>query len=123
MNDSRPLSPHLSIHKKVLTSIFSITHRITGIGLSAGSILISIWFLLLSLGPNYFSYFEVISKNILFKFILVIWTIGIFYHLFNGCRKLYWSFGIGMDLITVYRSGYIVLALTLISTAIVWLLI
>ena len=123
MNDSRPLSPHLSIHKKVLTSIFSITHRITGIGLSAGSILISIWFLLLSLGPNYFSYFEVISKNVLFKFILVIWTIGIFYHLFNGCRKLYWSFGIGMDLITVYRSGYIVLALTLISTAIVWLLI
>ena len=123
MIDNRPLSPHLSIHKKVLTSIFSITHRITGIGLSAGSILISIWFLLLSLGPNYFSYFEVISKNILFKFILVIWTIGIFYHLFNGCRKLYWSFGIGMDLITVYRSGYIVLALTLISTAIVWLLI
>ena len=123
MNDSRPLSPHLSIHKKVLTSIFSITHRITGIGLSAGSILISIWFLLLSLGPNYFSYFEVISKNVLFKFILVIWTIGIFYHLFNGCRKLYWSFGIGMDLITVYRSGYIVLALTLISTAIVWFLI
>ena len=123
MNDSRPLSPHLSIHKKVLTSIFSITHRITGIGLSIGSILISMWFLLLSLGPNFFSYFEMVSKNILFKFILVIWTIGIFYHLFNGCRKLYWSFGIGMDLITVYRSGYIVLALTLISTAIVWFLI
>ena len=123
MNDSRPLSPHLSIHKKVLTSIFSITHRITGIGLSIGSILISMWFLLLSLGPNYFSYFEMVSKNILFKFILVIWTIGIFYHLFNGCRKLYWSFGIGMDLITVYRSGYIVLVLTLISTALVWLLI
>lgn len=123
MNDSRPLSPHLSIHKKVLTSIFSITHRITGIGLSVGSILISMWFLLLSLGPNYFSYFEMVSKNILFKFILVIWTIGIFYHLFNGCRKLYWSFGIGMDLITVYRSGYIVLVLTLISTVVVWLFI
>ncbi len=123
MNDSRPLSPHLSIHKKVLTSIFSITHRITGIGLSVGSILISIWFLLLSLGPNYFSYFEMVSKNILFKLILFIWTIGIFYHLFNGCRKLYWSFGIGMDLITVYRSGYIVLVLTLISTALVWLFI
>jgi len=71
MNDSRPLSPHLSIHKKVLTSIFSITHRITGIGLSVGSILISMWFLLLSLGPNYFSYFEMVSKNIclIFKFL------------------------------------------------------
>ena len=123
MIDNRPLSPHLSIHKKVLTALFSIFHRITGIGLSLGSVLISIWFLLISLGPNYFAYFEIISKNILFKFILLIWTIGIFYHLYNGCRKLYWSFGIGMDLTTVYRSGYIVLFLTAVSTIVVWLLV
>ena len=123
MIDNRPLSPHLSIHKKVLTALFSIFHRITGIGLSIGSILISIWFLLISLGPNYFVYFEIISKNILFKFILFIWTIGIFYHLYNGFRKLYWSFGIGMDLITVYRSGYIVLFLTVVSTIAVWLIV
>ena len=123
MIDNRPLSPHLSIHKKVLTALFSIFHRITGIGLSLGSILIAVWFLLISLGPNYFIYFEMISKNILFKFILLIWTIGIFYHLYNGCRKLYWSFGIGMDLTTVYRSGYIVLFLTLVSTIVVWVLV
>jgi len=123
MTDNRPLSPHLSIHKKVLTALFSIFHRITGIGLSLGSILIAIWFLLISLGPNYFIYFEMISKNILFKFTLLIWTIGIFYHLYNGCRKLYWSFGIGMDLTTVYRSGYIVLFLTLVSTIVVWVLV
>jgi succinate dehydrogenase, cytochrome b556 subunit len=120
MNDNRPLSPHLSIHKKVLTSVFSITHRVTGIGLSIGSILISIWFLLISLGPEYFFYFEIISKNFLFKLILIFWTLGIFYHLFNGCRKLYWSFGIGMELTTVYRSGYLVLILTIISTVTVW---
>ena len=123
MIDNRPLSPHLSIHKKVLTALFSIFHRITGIGLSLGSILIAIWFLLISMGPNYFIYFEMISKNIFFKFILLIWTIGIFYHLYNGCRKLYWSFGIGMDLTTVYRSGYIVLFLTLVSTIVVWVLV
>ena len=123
MIDNRPLSPHLSIHKKVLTALFSIFHRITGIGLSLGSILIAIWFLLISMGPNYFIYFQMISKNILFNFILLIWTIGIFYHLYNGCRKLYWSFGIGMDLTTVYRSGYIVLFLTIVSTVVVWVLV
>ena len=122
MIDNRPLSPHLSIHKKVLTALFSIFHRITGIGLSLGSILISIWFLLINLGPNYFLYFEIISKSIFFKLILLIWTIGIFYHLFNGCRKLYWSFGIGMELTTVYISGYVVLFLTFISTLMVWLI-
>ena len=122
MIDNRPLSPHLSIHKKVLTALFSIFHRITGIGLSLGSILISIWFLLINLGPNYFLYFEIISGSIFFKLILLIWTVGIFYHLFNGCRKLYWSFGIGMELATVYFSGYVVLFLTFLSTLLVWML-
>ena len=123
MIDNRPLSPHLSIHKKVLTAVFSIFHRITGIGLSIGAILISVWFILISLGPEYFYYFKIISQNILFKFVLLIWSLGIFYHLFNGVRKLYWSFGIGMDLISVYRSGYIVIFLTILSTIIVWVVV
>ncbi|MDC0045449.1 succinate dehydrogenase, cytochrome b556 subunit [Pelagibacteraceae bacterium] len=123
MIDNRPLSPHLSIHKKVLTAVFSIFHRITGIGLSIGAILISVWFILISLGPEYFYYFKIISQNILFKFVLLIWSVGIFYHLFNGVRKLYWSFGIGMDLISVYRSGYIVIFLTILSTIVVWVIV
>ena len=123
MTDNRPLSPHLSIHKPVLTALFSITHRITAIALSIGSLLLSIWFLLINLGPSYFLYFEMISQSIFFKLILLLWTIGIFYHLYNGFRKLYWSFGIGMDLTTVYRSGYIVLFLTLVSTITVWILV
>tara|TARA_E500000178_G_scaffold303286_1_gene313374 strand:- start:2001 stop:2372 length:372 start_codon:yes stop_codon:yes gene_type:complete len=123
MIDNRPLSPHLSIHKKVLTAVFSIFHRITGIGLSIGAILISVWFILISLGPEYFYYFKIISQNILFKFVLLIWSVGIFYHLFNGVRKLYWSFGIGMDLISVYRSGYIVIFLTILSTIVVWAIV
>ena len=120
MTDNRPLSPHLSIHKRVLTAVFSIFHRISGIGLSVGALLISIWFFLISFGPQFYVYFELISKNILFKLVLLVWTIGIFYHLFNGCRKLYWSFAIGMELSQVYRSGYVVLFLTIISTLGVW---
>ena len=120
MTDNRPLSPHLSIHKRVLTAVFSIFHRISGIGLSVGALLISIWFFLISSGPQFYVYFELISKNILFKLVLLVWTIGIFYHLFNGCRKLYWSFGIGMELSQVYRSGYVVLFLTILSTLGVW---
>ena len=123
MIDNRPLSPHLSIHKKVLTAVFSIFHRITGIGLSIGAILISVWFILISLGPEYFFYFKIISQNILFKFVLLIWSVGIFCHLFNGVRKLYWSFGIGMDLTSVYRSGYIVIFLTILSTIVVWAIV
>ena len=59
MSLNRPLSPHLSIYKKVLTSVFSIFHRFTGIGMSIGAILLSIWIILIALGPNYFSHISI----------------------------------------------------------------
>jgi len=123
MTDNRPLSPHLSIHKKVLTSIFSIFHRITGMGLSIGSIFLALWISLLALGQNYFFIFEAISAGLFFKIILFLWSIGVFYHLFNGMRYLYWTYGLGMDLKNVYTSGYVVLFLTLLSTLSVWFLL
>ena len=120
MNNNRPLSPHLSIYKKVLPAIFSILHRFTGIGLSFCSVIIVLWICLIALGENYFYLFKQVSENIIFKFIFIIWTIGLFYHLFNGIRYLYWSFGIGMDLKKIYISGYVVILLTLGSSVLVW---
>jgi len=120
MRNSRPLSPHLSVYRKVLPAIFSIFHRFTGIGLSVGSIFIAIWISLLALGPNYFFIFEKISSNLLFELIVFFWTLGLFYHLFNGTRYLFWSFGWGMNLKVVYFSGYLVIILTIISTFIIW---
>ena len=120
MINNRPLSPHLSIHKKVLTSVFSIFHRITGIGLSLGSILIAIWVSLIALGPNFVFIFELLANSLIFKLILFLWTLAIFYHLFNGTRYLFWTYGLGMDLKTVYKSGYLILLLTLGATFFVW---
>ena len=122
MIDNRPLSPHLTIHKKVLTAVFSIFHRITGIGLSIGSILMAIWISLIALGPNYFFIFESIAETLIFKIILFLWTMGVFYHLFNGIRYLFWTYGLGMELKTVYTSGYVVLGLTFIATIFVWVI-
>ena len=122
MNNNRPLSPHLSIHKKVLTAVFSIFHRLTGIFLTLGSLLLVFWFLSISIGENFYNYFQVISSNFIFKTILFFWTLAFFYHLFNGIRYLFWSFSLGMELKTVYLSGYIIALLTIISTIIVWYL-
>ena len=122
MIDNRPLSPHLSIHKKVLTAVFSIFHRLTGIFLTLGSILLVLWFLSVSIGENFYNYFQIISSNFIFKVILFFWTLAFFYHLFNGIRYLFWSFSLGMELKTVYLSGYIISFLTIIATIIVWYL-
>ena len=121
MIDNSPLSPHLSIHKKILTATFSIFHRITGIALSIGSVLISTWIYLIALGTKYFLFFEIIAASIVFKIILFFWTLGIFYHTFNGVRYLFWSYGLGMDLKTVYNSGYLTLLLTVLATLFVWM--
>ena len=120
MKLNRPLSPHLSIHKKVLTAVFSIFHRFTGIGLSIGAILLSIWITLIAMGPNYYSLYQSFSSLIIFKILLFIWTLAIFYHLFNGIRYLFWSYGKMMDLHIVYKSAYLVIALSILSTALVW---
>ena len=122
MIDNRPLSPHLSIHKKVLTAVFSIFHRLTGIFLTLGSILLVLWFLSVSIGENFYNYFQIISSNFIFKAILFFWTLAFFYNLFNGIRYLFWSFSLGMELKTVYLSGYIIALLTIIATIIVWYL-
>ena len=123
MVNNRPLSPHLSIHKRVLTAVFSIFHRLTGFGLSIGTIFIALWVAMIALGPNYFNVFQSISSFFVFKIFLFIWTAGIFFHLFNGIRYLYWSFGIGMELKTIRNSSYFVLLLTILSTIIVWITI
>tara|TARA_Y100001970_G_scaffold286519_1_gene408885 strand:+ start:977 stop:1348 length:372 start_codon:yes stop_codon:yes gene_type:complete len=121
MTNNRPLSPHLTIHKKVLTAVFSIFHRFTGICLSVGAILLSIWTILIALGSDYYAVFQSLSSLIVFKIFLFLWTITIFYHLFNGVRYLFWSYGKMMELNTVYISGYIVIILSILSTIVVWI--
>ena len=121
MHLNRPLSPHLSIHKKILTMLFSIFHRFTGIGLSLGAVLLSIWILLIALGPDYYSIFQTISSFFIFKVFLFLWNIAVFYHLFNGIRYLFRSYGKMMDLNIVYKSGYAVLILSFLFTLIVWI--
>ena len=121
MQSKRPLSPHLSIHKYVLTAVFSIFHRFTGICLSIGAVLLSIWTILIALGSDYYNFFQSLSSLIVFKVFLFLWTVTIFYHLYNGIRYLFWSYGKMMELNTVYISGYIVIILSILSTLMVWI--
>ena len=121
MQSKRPLSPHLSIHKYVLTAVFSIFHRFTGIALSLGAILLTIWTSLIALGQDYFLIFQFISSYFIFKIFLFFWTLAIFYHLFNGIRYLFWSYGKMMQLGVVYKSGYVVVFMSILTTILVWL--
>jgi len=121
--ESRPLSPHLTIHKKVLTSLLSVAHRLTGLGLSLGSVFIVMWISSIAIGGEYFNIVYSFFGSILGKTVLFIWSFGIFYHLINGIRYLIWSIGYGIELKTIYRSGYIVIFFSTLCTILLWIIV
>lgn len=121
--DRRPLSPHLTIHKKVQPAVLSIIHRITGFGLSFGLLVAAIWIFLLAMGENYFSITYYFFSTLLGKLFIFLFMFAISYHLINGIRYLLWSIGYGINMKNIYLSGYIVIIISTIATIQFWILI
>jgi succinate dehydrogenase / fumarate reductase cytochrome b subunit len=116
----RPLSPHLQVYNPQITSVMSILHRISGVILALGSLFL-LWILVsLSMGEQSFATTSVFLASPIAKLALMGYTACLMYHLFNGIRHLFWDIGKGFDIPTVYRSGYAVIVLSLLSTAVIW---
>jgi succinate dehydrogenase cytochrome b subunit len=93
----RPVSPHLSIYRPMLTMLMSIAHRITGVALYAGTILL-VWYLLAAaLGGTPFAAAASFSRSILGQFVLLGFTFAFLHHFFGGIRHLIWDSGYGLD--------------------------
>ncbi len=119
-NLDRPLSPHLLIYKPQLTSILSITHRFTGVGLALGSILVAGWLFAALAGVHAFSLTVIFRENILGQIMLFCWLFAFLYHLLNGIRHLKWDAGYGLSLPSVYRSGYVVIIGAVVLSVLIW---
>jgi succinate dehydrogenase / fumarate reductase cytochrome b subunit len=117
----RPLSPHLQIFRWYFTMALSIAHRVTGIGLAAGLILLTWWLLALASGPEAFAAAQTVVHSWFGVLILFLWTFALFYHMGNGIRHLVWDFGYGFDLEVARRSGIAVLVFAGVMTVVTWL--
>ena len=123
MNDSKnPLSPHLQIYRWHISSLLSITHRISGVVNLLALILIFFWLIFLSLGENNYQSFLLIINSFIGKFILIGFTWSMSFHLLSGIRHLVWDLGYGFEIKTANISGIIVIVFSLILTIIFWLL-
>lgn len=120
MSRSKPLSPHLQVYRPQLTTILSITHRASGVFLAAGTVVLLYWLLSAAGGPEQYGAAQQVLGCWLSKLALGGWTWAFFYHLCNGVRHLAWDAGYGFDLKTVYRTGYAVLASSVVLTGLVW---
>lgn len=121
VDDHRPLSPHIQIYRPQLTSVLSITHRLTGLALSAGSLLIVAWLVAGSEGPT--AYYGILNfmRSPIGLLLLFGWTFSISFHLCNGIRHLFWDAVRGFELRTIYASGWTVVATSLVLTVGLWI--
>jgi len=120
MAKPRPLSPHLQIYRPQLTSIMSISHRATGAALAAGTLLLCLWLVALAAGDVWYALAATVVGHPIGKFILFGYSVALVYHALNGVRHLTWDHGIALTIPGVYRSGQIVLLLTVVITTLLW---
>lgn len=120
MGKARPLSPHLQIYRLPLPAILSITHRMTGVILSTGTLLLAAWMVALAQGPESFAIAMMIVSHPLGQLVLFGYSAALFYHMCNGIRHLNWDRGAGLEIESVYRSGKFVIGAAVILTAALW---
>ena len=121
-NSRRPLSPHLSIYRWPVTMTVSILHRVSGIALSAGLVVFAWWLLAASSGPGAWEQFSAFATSWLGQLMLIGWSAAFFFHLANGIRHIVWDLGYGFELATANASAWFVMVLTVILTAVFWVL-
>ncbi|HTZ68157.1 MAG TPA: succinate dehydrogenase, cytochrome b556 subunit [Roseiarcus sp.] len=93
----RPLSPHLSIYRPTMTMAMSLAHRVSGIALYVGVLLLA-WFLIAASADA--SSFAVVSGflgSFIGQVVLFLLTWALFHHLVGGVRHIVWDAGYGLD--------------------------
>ncbi len=120
--DNRPLSPHIQIYRPQLTSVLSISHRITGIVYVLGSLLLVFWLVAAAMGPEAYSVINSFLHSLFGLGMLLFWTFSLLFHLCNGIRHLFWDAGYGFELQSIHASGWSVVAASMVLTLISWIL-
>ena len=113
----RPLSPHLQVYRPQITSVLSITHRMTGIALAGGALVLSYWLTAATYGPDAFATAQGVIGSWVGQVVLGGLLFSLYYHLANGVRHLIWDAGAGFDLTSVRRTGILVILFAIGMTA------
>ena len=116
---ARPLSPHLTIYRPMLSMMMSIVHRMTGVALYIGSLLLAWWLLAVASGPNAYATFQSVASSFIGRVGLFGYTWALMHHMLGGLRHLIWDTGRGLGdaerewLVRANLVGSIVLTIVL----------
>ena len=115
-NNNHPLSPHLDIYQYQITWTVSIMHRLTGIAMMVGLLLITAWFLSAAFSKELFLVIDNFLQSWIGIFVIFGSLWAFWFHFLNGVRHLFWDAGYGFNLETVVRSGWTVVFGSIILT-------
>ena len=122
MENNNPISPHLQIYRWHISSLVSISHRITGIINFVAFIFICIWVSMLLLGENNYSLIEILLSSIIGKFLILFLTWSFSFQILSEIRHLIMDMGYGFELKTTRISGLLVIFGSVLSTIIIYML-
>ncbi len=94
---ARPLSPHLQVYRMTTTMLMSIVHRITGVALYFGALLVVWWLVAAASGPEAFATAQAFFGSWFGRLVLFGYTWALFHHMLGGVRHLIWDTGAGLD--------------------------
>lgn len=121
----RPLSPFMigQYYRPQLTSMLSITHRVTGVALALASVGLVLWLVALASGSGAYSKAMECAASPLGSLLLLALGSSLAFHFSNGIRHLFWDAGRGFEIKAAYASGYAVLAFTAaVTLGLIWFL-
>ena len=116
----RPISPHLQIYRPLINMVMSILHRITGIALYAGTLLLAWWLIAIASGPDAYSYINGLLASLPGKIVLLGYTWALLHHMLGGIRHFIWDTGRGFELTTVNMLSWLTIIGSLGLTALIW---
>jgi succinate dehydrogenase / fumarate reductase cytochrome b subunit len=116
----RPLSPHLTIYKRIPTMVMSIFHRVTGAGLYFGIALVAWWLMAAAVGPAYFDWVNALFGSWFGRIVLLGLSWALIPHMLGGVRHLIWDTGAWMDKKTATNLAWATIAGSLTLTLLVW---
>jgi len=118
----RPLSPHLAIYKPTMTMAMSIAHRISGMALYAGVLLLA-WFLIAaSADASSFTVFSGFLGSFIGRIVLFLATWALFHHLVGGLRHIVWDAGYGLEKPLRDQLAWATLIAGFALTILVWII-
>ena len=117
----RPMSPHLSIYRPTMTMAMSIAHRMSGVALYVGVLLLA-WFLIAaSTDASSFAVFSDFIGSFVGRIVLFFVSWALFHHLVGGIRHIVWDAGYGLDAPLRDQLAWATLIVGFALTILVWI--